>query len=239
MTLFFSRITANELQSVKDIYFICNPSKPEMSRKIRIKSTRPLNSWDPNWASVINPEPEDDPRTYVVDEDFRAKKVWEYYNAHKAEFLNISSVEQQKRLGEATNETGGSFLFHCDRGDPQIVLKLAKGFIALAKAINDGSFDVPDLLAISMRVTSPVHTSRIKVETDKSNVDEEMLAKIRHILLSSDYKAKVKTNVASYLNWMPRESSRDVFKFESPFVEQRGNIGRLEEGLKKMNISKK
>ncbi|CAJ0938091.1 unnamed protein product, partial [Mesorhabditis belari] len=151
-----------------------------MARRLHIEAKEKLPNWETfDWGNIDHPGDEEFYKKCLEDREERMNHVFEYYKKS-----DIATMEGQRRIARATGELDYSLLFHVNKQERGKSLKLAKGFLALAKAINDGKFSTPAIIGASLATFSGDHTPRIRI-TNSNGIDGKFLKEIRKVLMEN------------------------------------------------------
>ncbi|CAJ0953338.1 unnamed protein product, partial [Mesorhabditis belari] len=207
-----------------------------MPRHICIKSKDRLDGWNYNWIPIAT---DDSPYARMVKEiEEKEKFVQQYYLANQEQFADVRTLQGQMRMEDSTGVHGGSFVLHSNtHAREHIIRHLVRAFLVLARAINEGHFNVNTLLTVSLKVDSnwKVYCNRVKLDMSDSIYLVDVLKNIQRSFKRSHcmhYSLKFKSHVASYLSQL-REFQKTK-PFDSPL---RTTTEQIDDYYKSMEIS--
>ncbi|CAJ0944720.1 unnamed protein product, partial [Mesorhabditis belari] len=204
-----------------------------MPRHICIKSKDRLDGWNYNWIPIAT---DDSPYARMVKEiEEKEKFVQQYYLANQEQFADVRTLQGQMRMEDSTGVHGGSFVLHSNtHAREHIIRHLVRAFLVLARAINEGHFNVNTLLTVSLKVDSnwKVYCNRVKLDMSDSIYLVDVLKNIQRSFKRSHcmhYSLKFKSHVASYLSQL-REFQKTK-PFDSPL---RTTTEQIDDVLRKL-----
>ncbi|CAJ0944879.1 unnamed protein product, partial [Mesorhabditis belari] len=200
-----------------------------MPRHICIKSKDQLDGWNYNWIPIAT---DDSPYARMLKEiEEKEKFVQQYYLANKEQFVDVRTLQGQMRMEDATGVHGGSIVW---QSKSHVRGHLIRAFLVLARAINEGHFNVNTVSTVSLKIESnwKVCCNRVKLDMSDSIYLVDVLKNIqrsfkrRHCM---HYRLRFKSHVASYLNQL--QEIQNTKSFDSPL---RTTTEQIDEILRKL-----